>query len=44
MEFKNMAIGEHSFGDDSDPDLLNEMEKVDHVDFTDANFFQLFKN
>lgn len=39
-----MAIGEHSFGDDFDPDLLNEMEKVAHVDFTDKQFFKLFKN
>ena len=34
-----MAIGEYSFGEDSDPDLLNEMEKVSHVDFTDRKFF-----
>ena len=44
MEFKNMAIGEYSYGDEENPEILEEMEKIAHVDFTDLTFFEKFRN
>ena len=39
-----MAIGEYSYGDAENSEILEEMEKIAHVDFTDLGFFEKFRN
>lgn len=39
-----MAIGEHSYGDEENSELLDKMEKIEHVDFSDPRFFAMFNN